>query len=143
MNDTYLKKGFISILMVLFISLHFFGCSNKEESSRQMLNKVLTLQQAGKYDEAKKTIQDIIRNYPETEIAVELRDVVLVSKEEIERSNRLPQQNKKLLNQPQPLSPQEQKTSHQSLAEPRESKVHKIRNSAVQFIGKLRGRPTN
>jgi hypothetical protein len=146
MNDTYLKKAFISILMVSFLSLHSFACSNQEESARQMLNKVLTLQQTGKYEEANKTIQNIIRNYPETKVAAELREIVLVSKEEIERSKQLPQKNKKLQNQPQPLSPQEQEAPppiRQSLVGLGKSKALGIRKLVAQFLGKFGRDPSN
>ena len=131
-----MKKAFIPILMVSFISVLFFGCSKNEESARKMLDKVLALQQAGKYDEANQTIQNIIQKYPETEIAAELRDIVLPNKEETKRFNTPPEGAQKA---PAPFS-QEQKNpppTRPSLAGVEGSKTPGIRDQAVDFFKKI------
>lgn len=84
-KGTNMKNALISLLMLSFISLPFFACSNNEESARKMLQEILSLAQIGKFDEADKKIQDIIRKYPETKIAAELRQQVLARAREIER----------------------------------------------------------
>jgi hypothetical protein len=81
-----MKKVFLSLLMLSLVSLLFFACSNREKSASEMLNKVLTLQQIGKHDEADKLLENIIQSYPETKIASELRKNVLASQVEYERS---------------------------------------------------------
>jgi hypothetical protein len=82
-----MKKTFI---LMFIVSLTFLACSNKEESARKMLDETLSLEQIGKFDEADKKIQDIIRKYPETKIAVELRLQVLAKAREAERSKAPP-----------------------------------------------------
>jgi len=79
-----------SFLFILILSLTFFACSNKEdneEPAQKMLDEALSLQQAGKDDKANIILQDIIRKYPKTQIAIELNKKPLANKEEAKRSN--------------------------------------------------------
>lgn len=79
-----MKKAFVLPLLILFT---FLACSDKEAPARKMINEALTLQEAGKKDEANRIFQDIIRKYPETQIANELKYNDLAGKEATKKSN--------------------------------------------------------
>ena len=83
-KEAHMKKAFV---LLLIVSLTFLACSDNEEPARKMLDEALSLQQAGKDDKANIILQDIIRKYPKTQLAIELNKTALSGKEETKRSN--------------------------------------------------------
>jgi len=55
------------------------GCSSPEEKARTLYNQALTLQREGKPEEARKTLEQVAKDYPQTEIATQANSLLLVA----------------------------------------------------------------
>jgi predicted Zn-dependent protease len=73
-----MKKAFV---LWLIVSLTFLACSKKEESASRLFDKALASAKIGKYDDADKIFQNIIRDYPETQIAANLKELAITEQD--------------------------------------------------------------
>lgn len=71
----------IKTAMLLLLILLTAACSNNEESARKLLNQAITLQQNNQQEEAGKIYDKIVKDYPDTQTAVDINKQRLVRSE--------------------------------------------------------------
>jgi hypothetical protein len=63
---------------LILLSCVLIGCANPEEKARTLLNQAHALERKGKDDEARKLMEQVVKQYPQTTAAAEANQVLSV-----------------------------------------------------------------